>query len=434
MFVIEQPIPPAPAANSAANVLADWNAVYDAHNEVACLMLGSMTPELHRQFENYAPYEMLHELKSMLRTRSWKWRDQLERLGYVLPQDLTIGLILNRLTKDFTGFVRNYNMHNMGKIIGELHAMLIEYKKSLPKKADIPQVKMIKSGSDIQKESQKRPNRARDGKVKINPKPKPGYRIVSIVENGASNTKDIGGIFQNLQDLPRSSEPLILNTKRCYALEAIVVNQDPDEKSSPSPPHIDHCCHECGDLLGGIFYRQCTYDILREKLLNVNLLIAKIDALRDNPTPSSEVVIKSTSTFPNLFLEETNTFDNSILESETFRINLEEISSGSPTTHSELSLPDYKAFYVDNDHFKEKSSGSTTTHVDPDPGDLTSIDPEIRKNVSTTNVNVPLEDDQSSLFAYVVWIFLAFLTYLVVPPYLLSTRNEDTIFDPGISI
>ncbi|GJZ82351.1 hypothetical protein Tco_0647524 [Tanacetum coccineum] len=224
-------------------------------------------------------------------------------------------------------------------------------------------------------------------------------------------------------------------------------------------------------------------DILREKLLNVNLLIAKIDSLRDNPTPSSEVVIKSTSTFPNLFLEETNTFDNSIPESETFRFNLEEISSGSPTTHSDLSLPDYKAFYVDNDHFKEKGSGSTTTHVDfsqydsfifdlsndqfppadrsdfnheefadelthimslpelecfkfkiePDPGDLTSIDLGIRKNASTTNVNVPLEDDQSSLFAYVVWIFLAFLTYPVVPPYLLSTRNEDTIFDPGIS-
>ncbi|GJR70260.1 hypothetical protein Tco_0016325 [Tanacetum coccineum] len=72
--------------------------------------------------------------------------------------------------------------------------------------------------------------------------------------------------------------------------------------------------------------------------------------------------------------------------------------------------------------------------IEPDPGDLTSIDLGIRKNVSTTNVNVPLEDDQSSLFAYVVWIFLAFLTYPVVPPYSLSTRNEDTIFDPGNSI
>ncbi|GKG47239.1 hypothetical protein Tco_0504436, partial [Tanacetum coccineum] len=43
--------------------------------------------------------------------------------------------------------------------------------------------------------------------------------------------------------------------------------------------------------------------------------------------------------------------------------HFKERSSGSPTTHSELSLPDYKAFYVDNDHFKERSSGSTTTHA-----------------------------------------------------------------------
>ncbi|GJY62136.1 hypothetical protein Tco_0462793 [Tanacetum coccineum] len=132
-FVIEQPIPPAPAADSTANVLADWNAVYDAYNEVACLMLGSMTPELHRQFENSTPYGMLQELKSMFEEQAG-----VERFGYVLPQDLTVGLILNGLTKDFAGFVRNYNMNNMGKTIGELHAMLIEYEKGLPKKAETP--------------------------------------------------------------------------------------------------------------------------------------------------------------------------------------------------------------------------------------------------------------------------------------------------------
>nr|GFA43259.1 hypothetical protein [Tanacetum cinerariifolium] len=37
-----------------------------------------------------------------------------------------------------------------------------------------------------------------------------------------------------------------------------------------------------------------------------------------------------------------------------------------------------------------------------------------------------------SLFAYVVWIFLPFLVYSVVPHYLLSFRNKDIIFDPGI--
>ncbi|GKB76651.1 retrotransposon protein, putative, ty1-copia subclass [Tanacetum coccineum] len=37
-------------------------------------------------------------------------------------------------------------MHNMGKTIDELHTMLIEYEKSLPKNAETPQVMMIKGG------------------------------------------------------------------------------------------------------------------------------------------------------------------------------------------------------------------------------------------------------------------------------------------------
>ncbi|GKC75389.1 hypothetical protein Tco_1126163 [Tanacetum coccineum] len=229
-------------------------------------------------------------------------------------------------------------------------------------------------------------------------------------------------------------------------------------------------------------------DILHEKLSKINLLIAKIEAINSNLPPSFDVVTKSPSTFPNSFLEETNTFDNSIPESETFCFDLEENSSGSTNTRYDYSLPGYEAFYFDDDHIKEKSSGSTTTHYDislskydlfvfdllndpfppadrsdfyheefadelahiisppeydcfyfksePDPGELTSIvDSGIRENVlSMTNVNLPFEDDQSPLLAYVVWIFLPFLMYPVTPPYLLSYGNEDTIFDPGISV
>nr|GEW62676.1 hypothetical protein [Tanacetum cinerariifolium] len=59
----------------------------------------------------------------------------------------------------------------------------------------------------------------------------------------------------------------------------------------------------------------------------------------------------------------------------------------------------------------------------------------IRENLSsTTCVNLPVEDDHSPLLAYVVWIFLVYLTYLVIPPYLYSFGNEDTIFDPDIAI
>nr|GFD00606.1 hypothetical protein [Tanacetum cinerariifolium] len=105
-------------------------------------------------------------------------------------------------------------------------------------------------------------------------------------------------------------------------------------------------------------------DNLREKLLNVHLLIANIEALKDNPTQSSEFLTKSSSTSHYSFLEETNTFHNSLPEFENFYFDLGEISSGSTTTHSDISLPDYEAFYFDDDHIKEISSGNPTTQSD----------------------------------------------------------------------
>nr|GEU93041.1 hypothetical protein [Tanacetum cinerariifolium] len=103
-------------------------------------------------------------------------------------------------------------------------------------------------------------------------------------------------------------------------------------------------------------------DILYEELLNVNLRIANIKALNDNPTLSFDFMTKSSSTSLNSLLEETNTSDNSLPEFEIFCFDLEEISSGSTTTHSDISLLEYEAFY--GDHVKEISGGSTTTHSD----------------------------------------------------------------------
>ncbi|GKA53315.1 retrotransposon protein, putative, ty1-copia subclass [Tanacetum coccineum] len=59
-------------------------------------------------------------------------------------------------------------MHNMGKTIGEIHAMLIEYEKGLPKKAETPQVMMIKSGK-IQKANKKSLNAKGKNKAKMMP-------------------------------------------------------------------------------------------------------------------------------------------------------------------------------------------------------------------------------------------------------------------------
>nr|GFA72598.1 hypothetical protein [Tanacetum cinerariifolium] len=162
-------------------------------------------------------------------------------------------------------------------------------------------------------------------------------------------------------------------------------------------------------------------DVLREKLSKINILIAKIEALNASPTSPSDFVLKSPSSFPNSFLEETDTSDNSLPESEIFCFDIKEKNSGSTTIHADILHPDLECFY-----FKSE----------PNPRDLTSIiDLEIREIIpSATNVNLSPEDDQSPLFDYVVWIFLLFFTYPIAHPYLLSSRNEDTIFDPGISI
>nr|GFA55600.1 hypothetical protein [Tanacetum cinerariifolium] len=75
--------------------------------------------------------------------------------------------------------------------------------------------------------------------------------------------------------------------------------------------------------------------------------------LKDNPTQSSEFLTKSSSTSPKSFLEETNTFHNSLPESENFYFDLKEISSGRTTTHSDISLSEYDSFTFNltNDQF-----------------------------------------------------------------------------------
>ncbi|GJR44235.1 retrotransposon protein, putative, ty1-copia subclass [Tanacetum coccineum] len=160
---------PYPVASQAARDA--YEALYDAQNEVACLMLGNMSPELQRTLENYKAYDMIQELKNyedgqsvssyLLKMKSYL--DTLERLGYAMPKELGVSLILNSLNKDYDQFIQNYNMHSMGKTLVELHAMLKLHEKGIPKKAKTPTVLAIRKGK-IQKDKKK--PRGAKGKAK----------------------------------------------------------------------------------------------------------------------------------------------------------------------------------------------------------------------------------------------------------------------------
>ncbi|GKF20344.1 retrotransposon protein, putative, ty1-copia subclass [Tanacetum coccineum] len=88
-------------------------------------------------------------------------------------------------------------MHNIGKTIGEIHAMLIEYEKGLPKKAETPQVMMIKDGK-IQKANKK--SLKAKGKNKVNGKgndkkvyiPKPTAKERPTKDDACHHYKEVG--------------------------------------------------------------------------------------------------------------------------------------------------------------------------------------------------------------------------------------------------
>nr|GEV51770.1 hypothetical protein [Tanacetum cinerariifolium] len=205
--------------------------------------------------------------------------------------------------------------------------------------------------------------------------------IKSSVESLVPIPSESEGIPDNMCDVPfyDNSSPLDVSKDQfedfSYSNDDSTSNDDDSfsidniEYVEASPPNSELVSLEVMEIvipeLGRIdddILLTIKDDILCEKMLNVNLLIANIEALKDNHTPSSDFMTKSSSTSLNSLLEETETFDNCLPEFEIFYFDLEEIGSGSTTTRSDISLPKYEAFY--DDHVKEISSGSTTTHSD----------------------------------------------------------------------
>ncbi|GKD33987.1 hypothetical protein Tco_1249496 [Tanacetum coccineum] len=69
--------------------------------------------------------------------------------------------------------------------------------------------------------------------------------------------KKLKEVFQDFQDTSESSNdnPNVVNVPQ----DPFVLNQDPGENSSQSPPQIDHnCCYKYGDSLDRIFCQRCT--------------------------------------------------------------------------------------------------------------------------------------------------------------------------------
>ena len=124
---IEVPLHEAPTPRATQALREDYEKRLKESNEVACLMLATMIPELQKGMESLGAYNMLVQLKDMFQHQAKQERfetvktlasckmahvssvsvyvlkikgyvDQPERLGFPISQELATNFILNSLT------------------------------------------------------------------------------------------------------------------------------------------------------------------------------------------------------------------------------------------------------------------------------------------------------------------------------------------------
>nr|GFC76646.1 hypothetical protein [Tanacetum cinerariifolium] len=148
--------------------------------------------------------------------------------------------------------------------------------------------------------------------------------IKSSVENLVLIPSESEGILDTMCDVHLVNNPTPLEAKNHF--ESVIKSKDDISSSDDdslynenieyveaSPHDSEVVSLEVAEIVI-LEEEEIKDDNLRKKLLNVHLLITNIEALIDDPTPSSKFLTKSSSTSPKSFLEETNTFHNSLLE------------------------------------------------------------------------------------------------------------------------
>nr|GEZ22309.1 hypothetical protein [Tanacetum cinerariifolium] len=225
--------------------------------------------------------------------------------------------------------------------------------------------------------------------------------------------------------------------------------------------------------------------ILREKLLSINLLIANIESLNDNPTP--DCVLNSFISFPITKEFDNSLSDNSLPEFETFCDHTEETRSDT-TTHADDSLPDdplleeadlflafdnsiplgienfaydsegdihfLEALLIDdsipfpiNEPSESDFDNPSFPRPHPKPPDAEfDFEPDSGEEISVVmNDNDELEfldptnefDDENGDYFPFMFVIRIFLPYLICSKMFLSflfAESEETIFDPGIFV
>ncbi|GKB71195.1 zinc finger, CCHC-type containing protein, partial [Tanacetum coccineum] len=122
---LEQPLIPLPYPVASQAARDAYNALYDSQNEVACLMLGSISPELQRALENYKAYDMIQELKTMFKEQAKQELFETVKAFHACKQ------VEGQSISSYLLKMKSYldTLERLGKTIAELHVMLKLHEK-----------------------------------------------------------------------------------------------------------------------------------------------------------------------------------------------------------------------------------------------------------------------------------------------------------------
>ena len=161
-YVLDQATPEEPAAAATRVVKDTYNKYINDAIDMGCIMLGCMDNDIQEQFMELTndPYTMMQQIRVMFKEKAriarynvfdellsckmsagasvgphvLKMKGRIEhllRLGLKMEKEMQADVVLRSLSRAYSGFIMNYNMHGMDKTVSELHGMLVTAEKSI---------------------------------------------------------------------------------------------------------------------------------------------------------------------------------------------------------------------------------------------------------------------------------------------------------------
>ncbi|GJV81644.1 hypothetical protein Tco_1517514 [Tanacetum coccineum] len=261
--------------------------------------------------------------------------------------------------------------------------------------------------------------------------------LSTSVENLVLIPSEFKGISEDMCDVPVCEDPSTFDALSNHSEILSDYSTSSDDDSYENIEYVD-ATPPNSELVS---LEEAEDVILRDKLSNVYLLIFKIEALNDNPTISSFLIIllaiirkRRGVAVPLLMLI---TLFPSIFEVEPNQGGLTGVVISDNSNDPLLELPEFESFHFDLDPSfprppPELPDVEINLIIKTDAPEINNFD-ELNEDecFDPGGDEIDVENDDS--FTFVIQTFLSFLTYPEVSLLLFSTKNEDTIFDPRIS-